>query len=75
MRHFSLHLRGCGGRFWEAARAFINSNDSYNHKILTITSLITNSQRTFILIGDSGERDPLVSDTKIMNDCSMSFAL
>jgi phosphatidate phosphatase APP1 len=61
MRHFSLHLHGLGSRFLEATRTFINRNDSYDHKLLTITSLITNSQRTFILIGDSGERDPLVN--------------
>lgn len=72
MRYFSLHPHGLGSRFWEATRAFINSNDSYNHKLLTITSLIKNSQRTFILISDSGERDPLVNNS---NDIHKIFPI
>jgi hypothetical protein len=63
----SFHMRVIGGsvltasRSLEALGAFVSPDGTFNHKVEQISRLMTRFPgRTFVLIGDSGERDPEV---------------
>lgn len=63
----SLHLRVLGGgvltasRSLEALGRFVSPDGTFEHKVEQISRLMTRFPgRTFVLIGDSGERDPEV---------------
>lgn len=66
----SFHMRVIGGSALTASRSlealgnFISEDGTFNHKVEQITRIMTRFPgRKFILIGDSGEQDPLVYTT------------
>lgn len=55
MRHFDWAL---GSIF-----TFLHSQSTFTHKITNLQFFIANTQRDFVLIGDSGEKDPEIYGT------------
>lgn len=63
----SFHMRVVGGSVLTASRSledlgnFVSADGTFNHKVDQISRIMRRfPRRTFILIGDSGERDPEV---------------
>ncbi|MGH9237097.1 MAG: phosphatidate phosphatase App1 family protein [Vicinamibacterales bacterium] len=63
----SFHMRVVGGSVLRASRSledlgnFVSADGTFNHKVVQISRIMRRfPRRTFILIGDSGERDPEV---------------
>ena len=58
----SFHMRHFG---WAAASLFnfLHSDGTFNHKISYLRFFITNTVRDFVLVGDSGEKDPEIYGT------------
>jgi phosphatidate phosphatase APP1 len=58
----SFHMRHFG---WAAASLFdfLHSQSTFNHKISYLHFFISNTIRDYVLVGDSGEKDPEIYGT------------